>query len=267
MKLPVGLRTMSRTGMIFAGLVVLIALSGWGIYLLQKSRSAENAQQEALIAAAEKKMAQEAAQSKAAATAAADLKTRAKAIQSTETAASADPVVHKGEGVEHPLIRQLEANPSIADILPSRFTGNRSDMAAVKQWAEHEAAVLAIKAGLVGWRFGEEYRIKTPDTVAVTIAHDPNGGLIIVQYAASSTLLEKSAAMKTAETTATVAPPTPLAPQNVSVAGIAYQQVAAFIVASTVAKSHVPFVTQPSGDIVFQSSFAYIEDGVPPHNG
>ena len=249
--------------MLFAALVVLIALfSGWGVYLLQKSRSAEDARQAAVIAAAEKRMMQKAADAMTAAKARVD-----NTPPSAQTAVPVDPVVHKGQGIEHPLIRQLEADPSIADILPSRFTGNRNNRAAVKRWAEHEVAVLAIKAGLVGWQFGEEYRIKTPDTVAVSFVRSPkNDRLIIVQYAAS-TLVEKAVAAKTIDTATKVAPPIPLAPQNLNVAGVAYQQVAAFAIAPTTAKSHVPFVTLPSGDIVFHSPFAYIEDGVPPQNG
>ncbi len=258
------LNVRSRVGGIVLALVVLIGLLGSGIYFLQKSRLADNARQEARIDAAMKEIREEEAASKAA-EAGANAHANAHAAKPAKPI-PVDLVVRKGEGVEHPLIRQLEADPSIADNLPSRFTGNRNDLAAVRRWAGHEVAVLAIKAGLVGWEFGEEYRIKAPDTIAVSFVRDPNGGLVIVQYAAS-TLVEKTPATDTVDTAAKVAPPIPSAPQNVSVAGVAYQQVAAFTVASSVAKSHVPFMTRPSGEIVFHSPFAYIEDGVPPQNG
>src|SRR6185437_5826152 len=76
--------------------------------------------------------------------------------------------VHKGEGAESPIIRELIADPSL---IP-HYKGDVNDEKAVRHAAEHEAHLLAIKAGLVEWKFGEEAMIKAPDTVAFVVRKD-----------------------------------------------------------------------------------------------
>jgi hypothetical protein len=87
-------------------------------------------------------------------------------------------IVHAGQGVEHALIRQLMANPSTAG-----FQGNSEDKSELKQWAGHEAHILALKAGYIGSKFGEEIRVRHPDAMAYVIEKDStSGNLQIVEY-------------------------------------------------------------------------------------
>ncbi len=93
--------------------------------------------------------------------------------------------VHKGEGVESPLIRELIARPAIAQGTAYRFTGDTQNAKAVKAWADHTAAVLATRAGFVDWKFGREVRIAKANTVAFVITREKEG-LHIVQYSRSA---------------------------------------------------------------------------------
>jgi hypothetical protein len=89
-------------------------------------------------------------------------------------------VVKAGEGIEHALIRQLMADPSIA-----QFQGDANDKTALKQWAGHKAHVLALKAGYIGKKFGEEIRVRLPNTMVYVIEKDPvSGNIQIVEYSA-----------------------------------------------------------------------------------
>ncbi len=99
--------------------------------------------------------------------------------------------VHKGEGVESPLIRELIAHPAIAQGTAYRFTGDTQNPEAVKAWADHTAAVLATKAGFVDWKFGREVRIARANTVAFVIQRH-NNSLRVAQYARSAFAAEST---------------------------------------------------------------------------
>jgi hypothetical protein len=130
-------------------------------------------------------------------------------------------VVHSGEGIESPLIRQLIADPSLAG-----FSGNRDDARAVKQWAGRQAHLLAIKAGFVEWKFGEEMRVKYPGVSAFRIEKDSTGKLTIVEYAVSSMM---------------------------SAGASGYSQVSVHQVAATVTTSH--FIGPMDGTTHFQTAY------------
>jgi len=244
------------------GIIVLIILGllgiAWGVdhYVVAPRSAASQRAEAAKATAARKKLDKAMADAKA--------KADAEAKKRAEAAAMAnfDHVVHKGQGPEHVLIRKLMAYPSIADGLPEQFTGDRTDPQALKAWAGSEAGVLAKSSGIVG-KFGEQYKIKIPDTVAFDIVKDPaSGQLKVIQYAAS-TLVEQAVANGETDTAAKMAPPTTMAPDTITLGSESFTQVAAFTVATTVAAAQVPFVTNPDGTIVFHSPFAYIDDGVP----
>ncbi len=94
----------------------------------------------------------------------------------------------RAEGREHVFIRELIANPSIADFTGNpkdKFTGNLADKAAVKTWAGREAHILAIKAGYIGRNFHEEIRTRHPNKMAYVIEKNPAGGLRVVEYLVS----------------------------------------------------------------------------------
>jgi hypothetical protein len=93
--------------------------------------------------------------------------------------------VHQGEGVENPLIRQLAADPAIAQGTAYRFTGDMHNAEEVITWADHEAAVLATNAGFVDWKFGREVRIARANTVGFVIQRHGTT-LRIMQYARSA---------------------------------------------------------------------------------
>lgn len=246
-----------RAVVIFIALVALF-VTGFGIYYHHTVTQAASQQAAAARAAAARK-AHDEALAKANAEAAAERKKAEQAAAMNRV----DHVVHKGQGPIHVLTRILVADPSIMDGFPGQFTGDRNDPKAIKRWGDHEAAALAIYSGMIG-KFGEEYRIKLPDTVAVDIVKDPvSGRLKVVEYAAS-TLVAKATSAGTTDTTAKVDPPTSAAPINfVDAGGQTFSQVAAFSVATTMATTHVPFTTKPDGTIVFSSPFAYIYDGTP----
>jgi len=55
-----------------------------------------------------------------------------------------DALIHKGEGIEHALRRQLEHDPAAHG-----YEGNPDDLAAIRQWSGHEAHRLAINEGFI----------------------------------------------------------------------------------------------------------------------
>jgi hypothetical protein len=89
---------------------------------------------------------------------------------------------HWTEGIEHPLIRQLVANPDICKNTKDckSFSGDRSDARAVKQWAGQQAGVLAFKAGYVD-QFGAEVRVKEGNKMAYIIQKNAGGDIQIVE--------------------------------------------------------------------------------------
>jgi hypothetical protein len=127
-------------------------------------------------------------------------------------------IVHRREGLEHPMIRQLMADPDLAVNAHVKgikaFPGDRNDTAALKKWAGVVADILARRTGNIGPHFHEEIGIKAPETVAVVIVKDPDGSLKVVQYAVN----QKTAAAGTANNTFTL-----IATQNVASSGATAQ--------------------------------------------
>ncbi len=91
-----------------------------------------------------------------------------------------------GKSVEWALIRQLVADPGSWG-----FSGDRNDKEAVKQWAGHRAAVLAIKGGYVDWKFGGE--VRTYGGVSYVLQKDAKDKTQIVEYEEASSQLEFAA--------------------------------------------------------------------------
>jgi hypothetical protein len=89
--------------------------------------------------------------------------------------------IHKGEGIEHALIRQLVDNPGSYG-----YTGDENDAKAVKRWAGHEAHVLAVKGGYYEWKFGAEVRVKVSDKVAYVLQENADGDLQVAEYTTTS---------------------------------------------------------------------------------
>ncbi|MFH1677872.1 MAG: hypothetical protein ABH888_03620 [Patescibacteria group bacterium] len=90
-----------------------------------------------------------------------------------------DATIRKGEGIEHVLIRQLKTNPENFG-----FKGNLNNADAVKEWAGGEAHRMAIKAGYVDLKTGQEIRIGTKgiDSVAYVIEKNQEGELSIHEH-------------------------------------------------------------------------------------
>ena len=72
--------------------------------------------------------------------------------------------VGNGEGFENPAIRELASTPESCG-----FSGDVSQAAAVKAWAQRKAHLVAIRAGYYDWKFGAEIRIKGPNKVAFVL--------------------------------------------------------------------------------------------------
>lgn len=144
-------------------------------------------------------------------------------------------IVHKGEGIEHALIRQLMADPSVAG-----FQGKTDDTSTLKQWADHEAHVLALKAGYIGKKFGEEIRVQSPETMAYVIEKDPvNGNLQIVEYSTVRGI---------------PSPATPTSPDNEAPG---FRQLASHGVTTTIAAAH--FIGPQDGTTVLPNPYRTYE--------
>jgi len=86
-------------------------------------------------------------------------------------------IVGKGEGIEHALIRQLIFVPELYG-----FKGDTGDKKAVKKWAQTKAHQIAILAGYVDAKTGNEVRVKGPGgTVAYVLQADSELKLSVVQ--------------------------------------------------------------------------------------
>lgn len=86
-------------------------------------------------------------------------------------------VAGNGEGVENPFIRQMTANPTLVDFPVCRKKQT------VKQQIGCNAQFLATNTGFAEWKFGEEMRVKAPNTVAFHIEKDASGNIQVAQYA------------------------------------------------------------------------------------
>ncbi|MEK7088744.1 MAG: hypothetical protein AAB913_01280 [Patescibacteria group bacterium] len=83
-----------------------------------------------------------------------------------------DATIHKGEGIEHAFIRQIEHNPELAQKLG--FNGKPEELHA---FAQHEAHIVAIKEGYVD-NTGNEVRVAEADKVAYEIKIE-NGHIVV----------------------------------------------------------------------------------------
>jgi hypothetical protein len=84
--------------------------------------------------------------------------------------------IHKGEGIEHALIRQLKADPQ-------RF-GFKGDIKDLDKWAGREAHRIAIKAGYVDSKTGQEIRVgaKGIDRAAYVLVKNEKGEVKVHEY-------------------------------------------------------------------------------------
>ena len=101
-----------------------------------------------------------------------------------ETAHMQDIVVHKGEGIEHTFIRQIEHNPALAKELG--YEGDINDTKALHEFAGREAHVIAIKEGYVeNTEDGiKEIRIAEADKVSYEIKTE-NGHITVEEKTVS----------------------------------------------------------------------------------
>lgn len=90
---------------------------------------------------------------------------------------SPDAIVHQGQGIEHPLIRQIENNSKLAQELG--FKGEVNDKIALHKFAQGEAHRVAIKMGYVG-KDGQELRITEANRVAFELKTE-NGQPIVIE--------------------------------------------------------------------------------------
>jgi YD repeat-containing protein len=85
--------------------------------------------------------------------------------------------IHKGEGIEHSFIRQIEHNPDLAKQLG--FKGDISDTKALHEFTSHEAHKLALSHGFVS-KTGEYVGVREADKFAYVIKVE-NGHPVIVE--------------------------------------------------------------------------------------
>lgn len=87
-------------------------------------------------------------------------------------------IVGKGEGIEHALIRQLIAGPQTYG-----FKGDAGDKKAVKAWAQKRAHQIAILAGYVNIKTGEEVWVRGKGgEVAYLLTVDSEGKVSVEEY-------------------------------------------------------------------------------------
>ncbi|TSC75680.1 MAG: hypothetical protein G01um101430_174 [Parcubacteria group bacterium Gr01-1014_30] len=86
-------------------------------------------------------------------------------------------VVKRGEGIEHVLIRQLAANPKSFG-----FDGDAADASVVRRWAGVRAHQIAVLAGYVGAKTGNEVRVRRADKAAYVLQVDSGGKLSVAQF-------------------------------------------------------------------------------------
>lgn len=154
-------------------------------------------------------------------------------------------IVHKGEGVESALIRQFAADP-----VQYGFSGKQDDAAAVNQWANHQAHLLAIKAGYYDWKFGAEIRVRAPDKMAYVIQKDDRGNLEVVEYKVNT---------PTAQTPTTQAQATPGSGASTNPNATAtFSQGATHVASTTVAASDFFGASPVTGDKLPVQHFEYV---------
>jgi hypothetical protein len=251
------LHTMTKIFIVIMAVIVI----GWGSYYAStRFHHQQVNQQNAATQSAAAAQADAAAKAAAEAKVAADAKAAADAAAAnTAKAVTPDPtikIVHKKEGLEHPIIRQLMADPDllvdskIVGVKP--FTGDRDDKVALKKWAGIEADILACHAGFIGPKFHEEIRVKAPETVAVSLEKDVDGGLKVVEYSATQVPTPAATPGTTAATVADASSGTGTTTSNLTLTLVASQNVA-----PTIAEAH--FIGPQDGTTVLPSPFSSYE--------
>ena len=100
-------------------------------------------------------------------------------------ALSSDLVVHKGEGVEHTFIRQIEHNPQLAKDLG--YKGDINDAKALHIFAGREAHIVATQTGYVD-NAGHEVRVMAPDKVGYEIKMEDGHPVVLEKTIGGETL-------------------------------------------------------------------------------
>ncbi|MCM2338927.1 MAG: hypothetical protein NDI62_00515 [Burkholderiales bacterium] len=88
--------------------------------------------------------------------------------------------IHKGEGVEHSFIRQIEGNKELAEKLKleSNFKGDLNDPKVLHSFAQHQAHIIAMDEGYVN-DSGQEVRITEANKVSYEIKTGANGEITV----------------------------------------------------------------------------------------
>ena len=97
-----------------------------------------------------------------------------------------DILVHKGEGIEHSFIRQIEHNHELAKELG--YKGDFNDAQALHEFAGHQAHVIAMKEGYVDGQ-GNEIRIAEADKVGYEIKME-NDHVSVVEKTPTGDVIE-----------------------------------------------------------------------------
>ena len=97
-----------------------------------------------------------------------------------------DATVHKGEGVEHAFIRQIENNQELAKELG--FKGDPSDTKVLHEFAGREAHIIAIKEGYAD-NTGNEVRVAEADKIAYEIKIE-DGHILVEEKTVGGEILE-----------------------------------------------------------------------------
>ncbi len=99
--------------------------------------------------------------------------------------------VHKGEGVEHAFIRQIKADPNLAQELANKsgFKGDLTNEKILERFAGQQAHKIALQTGYVDRATGAEVRVAEADKVAYEI-QNTNGQITVLEKRTDGTLLE-----------------------------------------------------------------------------
>jgi hypothetical protein len=90
-----------------------------------------------------------------------------------------DIIVHKGEGIEHTFIRQIQNNPKMAQELG--FKGDINDKSALHTFAEKEAHIIALKTGYVEQGGAHQVGVMQADKVGYEIRTDGEGHPVVIE--------------------------------------------------------------------------------------
>jgi len=159
------------TGIILAAVVIF-----WGFWSVWISERLKQTEKDLRNAQAELKK----AQMSVVLSAQAEPKTEA-AGKEAVSAVSRTAIVQKGEGIEHALIRQLQEDP-----FTYGFEGNATPKT-VKKWAQKKAHQIAILAGYVNQKTGEEVRVRGKGENIAYILTVDKAKISVEQYSVDQT--------------------------------------------------------------------------------